>query len=60
MLKSIYLKRVTMSKERDEIEVRLDNNKCPYCLAELIDSHEEVKKCWVCGLVVSTAKDEDE
>ena len=49
-----------MAKERDEIEVRLDNNKCPYCLAELIDSHEEVKKCWVCGLVVSTAKDEDE
>jgi len=49
-----------MAKDRDEIQVRLDNNKCPSCLAELKDDrHEEVRKCWVCGLVISTPKGKD-
>jgi len=50
-----------MAKERDEIQVRLDNNKCPKCLVELLDNkNEEVRKCWVCGLVISTPKGKDE
>ena len=50
-----------MAKERDEIQVRLDNNKCPKCLVELLDGkNEEVRKCWACGLVISTSKDKDD
>ena len=50
-----------MAKDRDEIQVRLDNNKCPKCLAERNDDrNEEVRKCWVCGLVISNAKDKDD
>jgi len=50
-----------MSKARAEIQVRLDNNKCPSCLVELKDDkYEEVRKCWVCGLVISTPKGKDE
>ena len=46
-----------MAKERDEIQVRIDNNKC---LVELLDNkNEEVRKCWACGLVISTPKDKD-
>ena len=50
-----------MAKDRDEIQVRLDNNKCPKCLVELLDNkNEEVRKCWACGLVISTPKDKDD
>ena len=50
-----------MAKERDEIQVRLDNNKCPKCLVELLDDKkQEVRKCWACGLVISTPKDKDD
>ena len=50
-----------MSKDRDEIQVRLDNNQCPKCLVELKDDrHEEVRKCWACGLVISTPKGKDD
>tara|TARA_R100000781_G_scaffold80718_1_gene49809 strand:- start:2369 stop:2521 length:153 start_codon:yes stop_codon:yes gene_type:complete len=50
-----------MSKDRDEIQVRLDNDQCPKCLVELKgNKNEEVRKCWACGLVISTQKDKDE
>ena len=50
-----------MAEERDEIQVRLDNNKCPKCLVELLDGkNEDVIKCLACGLVISTPKDKDD
>ena len=50
-----------MAKDRDEIQVRLDNNKCPKCLAELNDDrNEEVRKCGDCGQVISTPKVKDD
>jgi uncharacterized paraquat-inducible protein A len=50
-----------MTKERDEMQVRLDNNQCPSCLVKLQgNKNDEVRKCWACGLVISTPKDKDE
>ena len=38
--------------ERDEYQVRLDNNLCPRCLVNLRREDKSSKKCWACGLIV--------
>ena len=37
---------------RDEYQVRLDNNLCPRCLVNLRREDKVSKKCWACGLIV--------
>ena len=49
-----------MGKDRDEQQVRIDNNKCPSCLADLNVDHTGLKKCWVCNVIIYTPKDKDD
>lgn len=66
MLKFICRKMMQMTEDnedidlskRDEMQVRLDNNRCPRCMVELKRQDMVKKICWACGLIVLDAMED--